>query len=91
MKYLITFILTISVILTNCSAPKNTRETSKDNQQLGMQLWLNECQRCHNIPDPTDFNDAQWDVIGAHMRTRANITGKEMELIVGFIKSANNK
>ena len=56
-----------------------------------MKLWLQECQRCHNIPDPTDFNDAQWDVIGAHMRTRANITDKEMMLIIDFIKGANNQ
>lgn len=55
----------------------------------GAQLWGENCVRCHNIPSPADFSDPQWDLIGTHMRTRANLTAAETDKIVNFLKSAN--
>lgn len=43
----------------------------------GAQLWGENCIRCHNIPSPVDFNDAQWKTIGLHMQDRANLTTNE--------------
>lgn len=55
----------------------------------GAILWGENCTRCHNAPAPTDYSDAQWDLIGSHMRIRANLTADETEKIVEFLKSAN--
>ena len=55
----------------------------------GAQLWAENCIRCHNVPSPADFSNAQWGLIGSHMRLRAHLTAQETEKIVEFLKMAN--
>lgn len=55
----------------------------------GAQLWGENCTRCHNLPSPADFSDPQWELIGSHMRMRANFTARETEKIIEFLKAAN--
>lgn len=55
----------------------------------GIQLWNANCGRCHNRPAPNKYSDGQWEIIVHHMRTRANLTGKEASAIGEFLKSAN--
>lgn len=52
----------------------------------GAQLWGENCNRCHNAPAPGEFVNASWDVIGAHMRIRANLTEAEEVKIINFLK-----
>jgi hypothetical protein len=53
------------------------------------QVWAENCNRCHNYRPPGEFSDAQWEVIGHHMRVRANLTAKEHQTIVEFLKASN--
>ena len=55
----------------------------------GAQLWGENCIRCHNIPFPADFSNTQWNLIGTHMRLRANLTAGETRKIVELLKMAN--
>ncbi len=55
----------------------------------GVQLWGENCMRCHNTPSPADFNDTEWSTVEMHMRVRANLTAKESEKIFEFLRSAN--
>ncbi len=55
----------------------------------GALLWGENCVRCHNAPSPSAFSDNQWDVIGKHMRVRANLTADEVDKIIEFLKMAN--
>jgi len=55
----------------------------------GGQLWAENCVRCHNVPSPTDFSDAQWELISTHMRVRANLTEMETNKIIEFLGRAN--
>ena len=57
--------------------------------KTGMQLWGENCIRCHNAPPSSDFSPAQWETIGVHMKLRANLTDDEAHKIVEFLKSAN--
>jgi len=52
----------------------------------GAQLWAENCQRCHNMPSPSTFSPDQWEIIGMHMQTRAQLTDKERDKIVEFLK-----
>jgi cytochrome c1 len=52
----------------------------------GVQLWAENCQRCHNMPSPATFSPDQWEIVGMHMQTRAQLTDKEREKIVDFLK-----
>lgn len=68
---------------TSCKTPESITNKS------GAQLWGENCMRCHNIPPATIYGDDKWDVVGEHMRMKANLTDTEINKIVGFLKSAN--
>lgn len=78
-----TVICFLSLILYGCVTPAAIASKS------GTQLWGENCQRCHNTPPPTAFTDNNWEVIGTHMKDRANLTETEKDKIVEFLKSAN--
>ena len=80
---LASIILITGFYFQSCAPSKEIQAKS------GAQLWGENCIRCHNIPSPADFSDAQWDLIGSHMRIRANLTMVEAEKIIEFLKLAN--
>lgn len=53
------------------------------------QIWAENCGRCHNVRSPSSYSDAQWEVIGHHMRVRGYLTGEEQRTIVEFLKAGN--
>ena len=57
--------------------------------RAGALLWSQNCMRCHNLRNPNEKSDREWDVIMLHMRVRANLTAKEHRLILAFLQSAN--
>lgn len=69
--------------ISGCYVSKNMAAKS------GAQLWAENCNRCHNAPGPGEFSDANWEIVGAHMQVRANISKTEMDKIIDFMKSAN--
>jgi hypothetical protein len=58
-------------------------------QKSGVQLWSENCSRCHNSRPPEEFSAAQWEVIVHHMRLRANLTGSEAREIVKFLQASS--
>lgn len=54
----------------------------------GAVLWGENCSRCHGAPNAGAFSEHQWDVIGKHMRIRANLTAEETDKIVEFLKQS---
>ena len=78
-------VITLSSLLFNgCSISKKVADKS------GAQLWGENCARCHNAPAPGEFNNDNWEIVGMHMRVRANLIQPEIDKIVDFLKSANN-
>jgi hypothetical protein len=57
-------------------------------KKSGVELWSDNCARCHNIRPPDEFSAAQWDVIVHEMRLRANLTGEEQREIVKFLQAS---
>ena len=72
-----------AIFLYSCIVPKSILDKS------GAQLWGENCQRCHNIPPPTVYNDDQWTVLVKHMKIRSNITSDEADKIRDFIQASN--
>jgi mono/diheme cytochrome c family protein len=66
-----------------------TSAASSSSGKSGLQLWTENCNRCHNIRPPDSYSDAQWDVAMTHMRIRANLTGEDARAILEYLKSAN--
>lgn len=55
----------------------------------GANAWQAHCGRCHNLRDPQDLTDEEWDVSVNHMRVRANLPGPVAESIKAFLKNSN--
>lgn len=55
----------------------------------GAQLWAENCLSCHNVRSPSQYSDADWDLVMQHMRVRANLSATDTETITKFLKSAN--
>jgi hypothetical protein len=87
----ITAIIVICFGITAAFFTNGCVESKKVAAKTGVQLWAENCQRCHNTPSPTAFSDQQWKTIGMHMQTRAMLTNMERDKIVDFLQSANSK
>ena len=77
------FSLFLCLVLWSCATPQTIAAKS------GVQLWGENCIRCHNTPPPNAFNKDNWDVIATHMKVKAGLTVVEEEKIAEFLKSAN--
>lgn len=73
-----------TVLLNGCSVSKKISDKS------GAQLWGENCSRCHNAPAPGEFNNDNWEIVGMHMRVRANLIQPDVDKIVEFLKGSNN-
>ena len=72
-----------TVFIQSCKVPESISSKS------GAQLWGENCNRCHNAPDPKTYSDDQWDAATEHMRQKALLTDLEINKIRNFLKSAN--
>jgi len=63
-------------------------ESRKIASKSGVQLWAENCQRCHNTPSPSSFSASQWETIGMHMQSRALLTENEKNKIIDFLQSS---
>lgn len=55
----------------------------------GAKTWANTCARCHNMRDPKEMRDEQWQGVIAHMRVRASLTGGEARDVLKFLQESN--
>jgi cytochrome c2 len=80
------FLILISFVATAVFCINGCKASQQVSNKPGVQLWAENCQRCHNTPSPTSFSPEQWETIGMHMQTRALITDEERTKIVAFLK-----
>lgn len=76
-------VVSLNLYITSCKTPAIIQA------KTSAQLWGENCSRCHNVPSPADFSDSEWELIGTHMRVRANLTAEETNKIIEFMQSAN--
>jgi hypothetical protein len=79
-------IATILCFVLFISLMDSCKPSQKVASKMGVQLWAENCQRCHNTPSSSTFSPEQWETIGMHMQTRALITESERKKIVEFLK-----
>lgn len=84
LSILLSFAFVVMVIILNSCKPSALIAAKP-----GAQLWAENCTRCHNTPPPSIYSDQQWEVVGEHMRYKANLTDQEVTKVVAFLKSAN--
>jgi mono/diheme cytochrome c family protein len=77
----------ISINLSSCTTNK---KVASSEEPTGSQLWAGNCLRCHNMPPPNAYSDADWDAITNHMQKVAGFTTKDINKVAAFLKSANH-
>jgi mono/diheme cytochrome c family protein len=55
----------------------------------GAEVYGNNCARCHNARAAAEKTDLEWDLIVAHMRARANLTGGQARAVQAFLATVN--
>jgi len=87
-KYLIILIAFVLVLSVSMIGMSSCSVSQKIQNKTGTQLWGENCGRCHNAPGPGEFSAANWDIIGRHMRVRAQITETEEKKIIEYLKGS---
>src|SRR5271170_87774 len=89
------------MVLYGCESAQPATDTSSASTQpsfalfgpppkkSGVQLWSENCARCHNSRPPEEFSGQQWAIVVHHMRLRANLTGEEERQIAKFLQAKN--
>jgi len=83
------FLITCGLLYLPGAGAAPAGESKAAQVARGAQAWQANCGRCHNLRDPQDLTDEEWEVSVTHMRVRANIPGPVAESIKAFLKSSN--
>ena len=80
----------IAMLIIPLAVQAEDTQVSKTMQiAQGAKAWYENCGRCHNIRNPKEFADYEWEVIATHMRVRANLPGQVARDIKAFLKATN--
>jgi hypothetical protein len=63
---------------------------SYEDSLTGGQVFSMYCSYCHNAPALSERNFANFKNVAAHMRVRANLTGKEYAKLMEFLQRWND-
>jgi hypothetical protein len=63
---------------------------SYEDALTGGQVFTMYCSYCHNAPNLSERNFANFKNVAAHMRVRANLTGKEYARLMEFLQRWND-
>lgn len=66
-----------------------SQEVASADVTEGARVYGAMCGRCHNPRSPLEQNDRSWAAIANHMRSRGNLTGKEVRLVLAFLQATN--
>jgi hypothetical protein len=89
-KYYVICSATVAILIVNLLLTSGCAVSQKVQNKTGIQLWGENCGRCHNAPGPGEFSAGNWEIIGRHMRVRTNITETEEKKIIDYLKSTAN-
>jgi hypothetical protein len=63
---------------------------SYEDSLTGGQIFTMYCNYCHNAPNLSERNFANFRNVASHMRVRANLTGKEYAKLMEFLQRWND-
>jgi hypothetical protein len=89
-KYFIVSSLVLCITIASLTGIGSCAPSQKVQDKTGIQLWGENCGRCHNAPGPGEFSAANWEIVGRHMRVRTNITETEEKKIIEYLKTTAN-
>lgn len=81
----------LSLLLVAASPLQAQTETGlgKGDVTRGASEWATNCVRCHEMREPSEFDDALWKPVIMHMRLEGGLTGQQTRDILAFIQSSD--
>jgi hypothetical protein len=67
-------------------SPEREGNCSYEDSLTGGQVFNMYCSYCHNAPQLSERNLANFKNVASHMRVRANLTGKEYARLMEFLR-----
>ena len=64
---------------------------AQSGEQTGEQIFRDNCTKCHNERSPMEKTDKEWRVVVTHMRTIAQLTAKEANLVLKYLQENNRE
>lgn len=87
------FVLVAATAAGFYAADGGTVEAEKNNDPKqfarGAKGWAENCNRCHNMRDPKELTDWEWEVAVSHMARIGNIPRNLARDIEAFLKGSN--
>jgi cytochrome c1 len=71
------------------SESAKTEKSKEGDFARGAKLWADRCSSCHNMRDPKDLTDSEWEATVTHMRIRAGLSGQDARDILAFLQKSN--
>jgi hypothetical protein len=71
-------------------SPERYASCSYEDSLTGGQVFTMYCSYCHNAPSLAERPYSQFRNVAAHMRVRANLTGKEYAKLMEFLRRWND-
>lgn len=84
---LLKIIFALMIALTIGSAIQDS--FAKGSKLSGEELWVANCNRCHNARTAQEFSDPDWEIIVDHMRVVCGLTGDESERLLKYLQDNN--
>lgn len=85
----ITFIGTLA--LASCTktqkAATSTNLSESERLAQGKTIYESACKKCHDLPNPTDFNATQWVGIMNSMAPKARLTDEQHQMVYDYAVS----
>jgi mono/diheme cytochrome c family protein len=97
-QYLLAISAFVLILITSCSknssggaslytpssADATSTATLADLQQ-GRTLYMNNCNACHGLYSPDDYNSTQWKSILTNMGPRTSMTSAQILLVTKYV------
>jgi hypothetical protein len=74
----------IALLLVGCGGPP---ASSPPQEGRGRELFLANCNKCHDYPEPTKYTATQWSRILGEMGRRAGLSPAERDEVLQYVTS----
>lgn len=91
LHHLLLLVAVAAVAFTSSCSPKvavaGPKMITAENLAQGKIIFDNTCGKCHDLPNPTDFNAQDWVGIMNSMAPQAKLDENQHEMVYNYIVS----
>jgi cytochrome c len=77
--------LSLSLALVACGSLQ--AEDSMQSAAMGAKVFAENCNRCHEAPDPASRDGRTWTGISLHMRVFADLSQEDQHRVLAFLRT----